>query len=109
MTVAWLEPTGNGQSGQAGQTIPVKFTVTSPTGAFTQPIATVEIRDASGAIVVGPIGPASNPAVGVASAGGGTYHANVSTAGLAPGSYEIVVRFSSSAVTGEVRRAVVLR
>ncbi|OLC11167.1 MAG: hypothetical protein AUH39_00170 [Chloroflexi bacterium 13_1_40CM_67_9] len=109
MPVSILEPTGTGLAAQAGRTIPVKFTVSGPSGAFTEPIATVEIRNATGALILGPIGPAANPADGLAITGRDTYHANISTTGLAPGSYELVIRFSSSTVTGEVRRPLVLR
>ncbi|HKC91820.1 MAG TPA: hypothetical protein VKE23_10890, partial [Candidatus Limnocylindria bacterium] len=108
MALAVLEPAANGLSAQAGRTIPVKFAVAGPNGAFTELIATVEIRNTTGAVVIGPIGPAANPADGVAVTGD-EYHANVSTGGLAPGSYELVIRFNSSTVTGEVRRAIVLR
>ena len=111
MAFSWLDPLSpDAAVSQAGRTIPVKFNLRTASGSvFADPIASVEIQDANGTPVVRPIGPGSNPANGVATTNGDTYHANVSTAGLAPGNYQIVVRFSSSSVTGEVRRALVLR
>ena len=111
MAFSWLDPLSpDAAVSQAGRTIPVKFNLRTASGSvFADPIASVEIQDANGTPVVRPIGPGSNPANGVATTNGDTYHANVSTAGLAPGNYQIVVRFSSSTITGEVRRALVLR
>jgi hypothetical protein len=107
----WVEPLGSGAfEGNAGRSIPVKFTIRAADGtAFTRQIATLEIRDATGRTVVGPIGSGTNPSNGIAIVGDDMYHAGVPTTGLAPGTYELVVRFDASDVTGEVHRAFILK
>ena len=109
--LTWVEPVGSSSlEVAAGRTLPVKFRLTDAAGTtLTQPIASIEIRDANGTVVIGPIPPASNPSNGVAITGGDTYHANVSTEGLVRGTYDLVVRFSSPTVTGEVHRLLVVR
>ena len=109
--LTWVEPVASSSlEVAAGRTLPVKFRVSDAAGgSLNEPIASVEIRSASGALVVGPLAPASTPSRGVAIEGGDTYHVNVSTDSLAPGSYDLVIRFNSQTITGEVHRALVLR
>jgi Tol biopolymer transport system component/pimeloyl-ACP methyl ester carboxylesterase len=109
--LTWIEPVGSSSlEVAAGRTLPVKFRVSDAAGTrLSQPIASIEIRDGNGAVVIGPIPPASNPSNGVAMTGGDTYHANLSTENLVRGTYELVVLFSSSTVTGEVHRLLTVR
>jgi pimeloyl-ACP methyl ester carboxylesterase len=109
--LTWVEPVGSSSlEVAAGRTLPVKFRVTDTAGtSLSQPIASIEIRDANGAVVIGPIPPASTPSNGVAMTGEDTFHANVSTERLARGTYELVVLFSSSTVTGEVHLSLTVR
>src|SRR5439155_1062254 len=88
----WTEPLGSGGfEGNAGRSIPVKFTIRAADGTpFVRQIATLEIRDATGRTVVGPIGSGTNPSNGIAVVGNDMYHAGVPTTGLAPGTYELV-------------------
>ena len=106
----WTEPLGSGGfEGNAGRSIPVKFTIRAADGTpFVRQIATLEIRDATGRTVVGPIGSGTNPSNGIAVVGNDMYHAGVPTTGLAPGTYELVLRFDASDVTGEVHRTLTL-
>ncbi|TMG41005.1 MAG: hypothetical protein E6H94_02715 [Chloroflexi bacterium] len=106
----WTEPLGSGGfEGNAGRSIPVKFTIRAADGTpFVRQIATLEIRDTTGRTVVGPIGSGTNPSNGIAVVGNDMYHAGVPTTGLAPGTYELVLRFDASDVTGEVHRTLTL-
>jgi hypothetical protein len=109
--LAWVEPVGSSSlEVAAGRTLPVKFRVSDAAGTpLNQPIASLEIRDVHGAVIIGPIRPASTPSDGVAITGGDTYHANVSTETLARGTYELVILFNSATVTGEVHRSLTVR
>src|SRR3989442_6511447 len=75
---------------------------------FARQVATLEIRDATGRVAVGPIGSGTNPANGIAVVGNDMYHAVVPTTGLASGTYDLVLRFDASDVTGEGHRTLTL-
>ncbi len=84
-----------------GRNLPVKFTVRGPDGSFVldQSIR-VDVVDAAGNVVVGPYLFGDQPSRSV-TVSGDSYHVNVDTRDLAPGTYWLRVRFSSSTLTGE--------
>ena len=93
----WLAPIGadGSLSGEAGRTVPVQFTVTTPTGAFVADASVlVDILDQTGAVVVGPVSVAATPSEGVLTAHL-KYHANLPTRALPRGVYVVRARFNS--------------
>lgn len=107
----WFPPLGEpGFSGQAGRTVPVKFGVNTPGGAFVRDESvTIDLFDAQrGAVVTGPLRLSDTPASGVVIRDG-AYHANLRTEGVAPGEYVLRIRFQSSQLTGEVDLPVSLK
>ncbi|MEP6693740.1 MAG: PKD domain-containing protein [Chloroflexota bacterium] len=84
-----------------GRNLPVKFTVRGPDGALVlDRSVTVDVIDASGAVVAGPFVFGDQPSRSVTWSSG-AYHVNVDTKDLAPGMYWLRVRFSSPTLTGE--------
>jgi hypothetical protein len=107
---AWLDPLNPSGvfTGNAGRTIPVKFSVTTPAGvSVADNSVTVSMIDHTGRVVVGPLVVSDSPSSGVKI--GPDYHANVSTKGLAPGTYWIRVTFDSSTLVGAFSHEVSLR
>ena len=69
----WDPPLAPGFSGHAGRTIPVKFHVNDLAGAFVRDTSvTVDLVNASGQVVVGPVAFGTDPATGVAIEGRST-------------------------------------
>ncbi len=107
----WLTPidSDGAIAGRAGRTIPVKFSVTTATGASVRDTSVlVDVLDRTGRVVSGPVSVANDPADGVVIQGD-IYHANVSTAGLSPGSYSLRVHFGSPTLVGQFMATVILR
>jgi pimeloyl-ACP methyl ester carboxylesterase len=107
----WLEPIGDDLIFDAneGRTIPGRFRVTTPSGAFvTDTSVTVVLEDSNGQVVVGPLRSAASAAEGVAIEGD-AYHVNVPTRGLGVGMYRIVVSFDSPTLVGQFSVPVRLR
>lgn len=100
---AWMSPlSSSGFIGNAGRTIPVKFTVTTADGTFVSDSSVVvDLVDGTGATVAGPMSAAQTPDAGVLIASP-TYQANLRTDGVAPGAYTIRVRFNSPALLGQL-------
>jgi Tol biopolymer transport system component len=83
-----------------GRTLPVKFTVRGPDGAFVLDRSVrVDVVDAAGNVVVGPYLYGDQPSRSV-TASGDSYHVNVDARDLGPGAYWLRVQFSSPALTG---------
>jgi pimeloyl-ACP methyl ester carboxylesterase len=107
----WLEPIGDDLIFDAneGRTIPGRFRVTTPSGAFvTDTSVTVVLEDSNGQVVVGPLRSAASASEGVAIEGD-AYHVNVPTRGLGVGMYRIVVSFDSPTLVGQFSVPVRLR
>jgi pimeloyl-ACP methyl ester carboxylesterase len=106
----WLPPLEPGFTGQAGRTIPVKFTVNTPAGAFVRDESVVlDLVDAQkGVVVAGPLRFGDTPASGVVIRDG-IYHGNLRTEGVAPGAYILRVRFQSPQLIGEMDLPVSLK
>ena len=95
----WLDPVGT--SFLVGRNLPAKFRVLGPNGApFLDRSVRVDVVDASGEVVAGPYEFGDQPSRSVTWSGD-SYHVNVDTRDLGPGTYWLRVRFSSSALTGE--------
>ena len=60
----------------------------------TDPSVTIELADADGNVVVGPIGLGNNPATGIVIQGG-KYHYNLQTKGLPAGLYTLRVYYNA--------------
>jgi len=93
----WLQPVSNGSpyQSQIGRTIPIQFTLADMQGNFvTDPSVTIELADADGNVVVGPIGLGDNPATGIVIQGG-KYHYNLQTKGLSAGLYTLRVYYNA--------------
>ena len=93
----WLQPVSNGSpyQSQIGRTIPIQFTLADMQGNFvTDPSVTIELADADGNVVVGPIGLGNNPATGIVIQGG-KYHYNLQTKGLSAGLYTLRVYYNA--------------
>lgn len=110
---AWQPPLGAaGFGGNAGRTLPVKFTITTPGGIFVNDSSVaVDLLDANGTIVAGPMTYAPTPDAGVAvltDGSGSTYQANLRTSGLPPGTYSVRVRFSSASLLGQLTLSIQL-
>ena len=93
----WLQPVSNGSpyQSQIGRTIPIQFTLADMEGNFvTDPSVTIELADADGNVVVGPIGLGNNPATGIVIQGG-KYHYNLQTKGLSAGLYTLRVYYNA--------------
>ena len=98
-TYEWFEPVG--ASFTVGRNLPVKFTVRGPDGSFVlDRTVTVDVVDASGAVVAGPYVYGDQPTRSV-TVSNDTYHVNVDTRDLSAGMYTLRVRFSSATLTGE--------
>ena len=95
----WFDPLDD--TFVVGRNLPVKFTVSGPSGAFVlDRTVVVDVVDANGNIVAGPYVFGDQPSRFV-TWGNDSYHVNVDTRDLAAGMYWLRVRFSSSALTGE--------
>jgi pimeloyl-ACP methyl ester carboxylesterase len=106
---SWLPPLQQGFSGNVGQTIPVKFTVTTPGGAFVVDQSVIlDLVDSSGNVVSKSMSYGTDPAQSVTITGN-QYHGNLSTMGISPGSYVIRVRFSSSSLVGTLTLPITLK
>jgi hypothetical protein len=93
-------PIQGGFQGNAGQTVPVKFSVQTAAGAFVSDRSVlVDLLDSAGRQIVGPVGYSRSPADGVAIQSD-QYHLDLRTDGLAPGGYTIRVTFNSPALVG---------
>ena len=93
----WLQPVSNGSpyQSQIGRTIPIQFTLADMGGNFvTDPSVTIELADANGNVVVGPIGLGDNPATGIFIQNG-KYHYNLQTKGLPAGLYTLRVYYNA--------------
>lgn len=107
----WLPPlqADGSFSGTAGQTIPVKFRVTTPGGQFVADASVcVDLVDDQGNVVVPALQLSQTPSQGVVIQGE-QYHANLSTTGVAPGQYQARVRFNSPQLLGEFTIPISLR
>jgi len=106
---SWEPPLGSGFSGHAGRMIPVKFTVTTPSGEFVQDQSVaLDLVDASGNAVTAPMTYGTDPSQSVAVTGG-HYHGNLDTAGISSGNYVVRVRFNSATLVGTLTLPVTLR
>jgi len=93
----WQQPVSNGSPypSQIGRTIPIQFTLADMGGNFvTDPSVTIELADANGNVVVGPIGLGDNPATGIFIQNG-KYHYNLQTKGLPAGLYTLRVYYNA--------------
>ena len=93
----WQQPISNESPypSQIGRTIPIQFTLADMEGNFvTDPGVTIELLDADGNVVVGPVGLSNNPATGIVIQGG-KYHYNLQTKGLSAGLYTLRVYYNS--------------
>ena len=93
----WLQPISNGNPypSQVGRTIPIQFTLTDLQGNFvTDQSVTIELVDADGNVVVGPIGLGNNPATGIVIQNE-KYHYNLQTKGLSAGLYTLRVYYNA--------------
>lgn len=91
---AWKPPmSAGGITVHGNRTVPVKFSVNTPGGAFVNDAScVVSVVDAGGAVVLSqPCAVDSNAPF---------YHANVDTGSLAAGSYSVRVSFDSPTLTG---------
>jgi hypothetical protein len=97
-TFAWL----SGDTFVVGRTMPVKFTVLGPDGAFVLDQSVhVDVIDASGNSVAGDYYIGDQPSRSVM-ASDGSYHVNVDTKNLTqPDVYRLRVRFNSATLVGE--------
>jgi hypothetical protein len=83
-----------------GRNLPVKFTVRGPDGSsILDQTVQVDVIDAAGNVVAGPYFFGDQPSRSVMWSD--SYHVNVDTRAVAPGSYWLRVRFSSPTLTGE--------
>jgi hypothetical protein len=110
---AWQPPLSSGPfSGSVGRTIPVKFNVTTPGGVFvTDSSVIVDLLNAGGTVVAGPMTFAQTPDAGVAvvtGSNGSIYQANLRTSGLAPGTYVLRARFNSANLLGQLTLSIQL-
>jgi hypothetical protein len=97
---AWLPPLGPGFTSNAGTTLPVRFVVGTPEGAFVgDQSVLVDLLDSSGQPVAPAMAFGSDPTTSVVIQGN-QYRANLRTDGLAPGAYSVRVRFGSPSLTG---------
>jgi hypothetical protein len=97
LTWTWLPPVSvtDPYTAQVGSTIPVQFTLTDLEGSFvTDESVTLQLLDADGNVVVGPIGLAESPSRGIVIRGH-KYHYNLRTKGLPPGTYTLAVSYNS--------------
>jgi len=84
-----------------GRNLPVKFTVRGPDGSpVLDQTVQVDVIDAARNVVAGPYFFGDQPSRSVMWSDG-SYHVNVDTRNVAPGSYWLRVRFSSPTLTGE--------
>ena len=93
----WLQPISNESPypSQIGRTIPIQFTLADMQGNFVaDPSVTIELADADGNVVVGPVGLSNNPATGIVIQGG-KYHFNLQTKGLSAGQYTLRVYYNA--------------
>ena len=99
----WLDPLGD--MFVVGRNLPVKFTLRGPDGAFVlDSSVVVDVVDANDNVMAGPYVFGDQPSRSVTSSGD-SYHVNVDTKDLAPGTYWLRVSFSSPTLTGEFRLA----
>ena len=107
---SWARPLSEATFvGNAGRAIPVKFSITDAAGtAVLDRSVAVSLRDAAGRDVTPVLRMSAKPSSGVVFEDG-SYHANLSTAGLAPGQYILSVRFASDLLVGELQKSVSLR
>jgi hypothetical protein len=88
--------------------VPVHFTVTAPDGSFVvDQSVRVELLDANGTVVAGPLLWSSTPSSGV-TASDGVYLANLDTSKDAAADYTLRVSFSSPTLTGSFTRTLSL-
>ena len=105
-TFTWLSPTPT--SANPGRTVPVHFTVTAPDGSFVlDQSVRVELLDANGTVVAGPLLWSSTPSSGV-TVSDGVYLANLDTSKDAAADYTLRVSFSSPTLTGSFTRTLSL-
>ena len=107
----WLAPLEADGSlvSNVGRTIPVRFVVQKTNGTFAADASVVvELIDAAGTVVSGPLGFGPDPASAVIIQGE-VYHANLRTEGLLPGRYVIRARFSSPQLLGQLMVSLSLR
>ncbi|MDO9300341.1 MAG: PxKF domain-containing protein [Anaerolineales bacterium] len=106
----WLPPISNSNpySAQQGSTIPVKFTITDFNGNFvTDESVALQVLDANGSVVVGPIPVSNNPNNGI-KIQGSQYHYNLKTKDLPAGSYTLRVTYNSLNGTQAETRSITL-
>lgn len=97
---SWQPPLRTGFQANIGQAIPVKFSVATAAGTFVADASVlVDLLDSAGKVVTGPVGYSQSPAQGV-TIQDGKYHVDLSTDGLAPGTYTVRVRFNSPTLVG---------
>ena len=105
---SWRPPLRVGFQGNSGQTIPVKFSVVTAAGAFVSDRSVVvDLLDSAGHQVVGPLAFGQSPTHGVAIQDD-QYHVDISTDGLAAGTYTIRVRFNSPTLIGMLNLQITL-
>jgi hypothetical protein len=94
----WLDPIGD--MFVVGRNLPVKFTLRGPDGAFVlDSSVVVDVVDADGNVKAGPYTFGDQPSRSVTWSSD-SYHVNVDTRDLAPGTYWLRVTFSSPTLTG---------
>jgi len=102
----WLPPIGNlnPYSAQQKSTIPVKFTITDFDGSFVvDESVTLQVLNANGNVVVGPIPVSNNPNNGI-KIQASQYHYNLKTKDLPADSYTLQITYNSSiGVQTEIR------
>jgi len=98
LTWTWLPPVSvtDPYTAQVGSTIPVQFTLTDLEGNFVaDDSVTLQLLDADGNVVAGPVGLADNPSRGIVIRGH-KYHYNLQTKGLPPGTYTLAASYNSA-------------
>ncbi len=99
--ICWIITANGRYEDQAGRTIPVRFAVRRADGTLVEDVSvTVALLDGAGRAVAGPIAFGKTPADGIVFEGPQGYHGNLSTRGVAAGSYVLRARFDSPTLVG---------